>query len=143
MPLEDICALEIRAADDAVLFMWVTVPHLKNAFDVLLAWGFTYKSNLVWVKDRIGTGYWARNKHEHLLIATRGNIPAPLMGTQCASIIEAAVGAHSVKPEDFRAIIDGYYPGVQKLELFARRALPDGWDRWGNEAGVTHPSAAT
>jgi hypothetical protein len=70
------------AADDAVLFLWATAPMLPQALSVMDAWGFAYRSNYVWVKDRIGTGYWNRNAHEHLLIGVRGKIPAPAMGSQ-------------------------------------------------------------
>ncbi len=65
------------AADDCVLFLWATAPMLPQALDVMQAWGFTYRSGCVWAKTRPGTGYWFRNKHEHLLIGTRGKIPAP------------------------------------------------------------------
>ena len=51
----------------------------------MAAWGFTYKTHFVWVKDKIGTGYWNRNKHELLLVGTRGDVPAPAMGTQFES----------------------------------------------------------
>jgi N6-adenosine-specific RNA methylase IME4 len=62
MSLDEICALPVLslASPDAVLFMWTTVPHLRESFDVLVAWGFEYKTNVVWVKDKIGLGYFAR-----------------------------------------------------------------------------------
>jgi N6-adenosine-specific RNA methylase IME4 len=50
---------------------------LAQALDVMATWGFRYQSNFVWDKEVIGTGYWNRNRHEHLLIGTRGSIPAP------------------------------------------------------------------
>lgn len=121
------------AADDCVLFLWVTVPMLRHGLDVLEAWGFEYKSNFNWHKDRIGTGYWNRNRHEHLLIGTRGGIMAPAMGDQFDSSIEAKVGEHSAKPEKFYEIIEAYFPTLPKIELNARVARP-GWARWGYEA---------
>lgn len=121
------------AAPDAVLWLWATVPMLLEAIEVMSAWGFAYKSHLVWNKDRIGTGYWNRNKHELLLIGTRGNIPAPAMGEQCASVIDAAVGEHSAKPMVFYEIIEAYFPSLPKIELNARTAR-EGWVRWGYEA---------
>jgi N6-adenosine-specific RNA methylase IME4 len=99
------------------------------------AWGFAYKSHFVWAKDRIGTGYWNRNKHELLLIGTKGDVPAPAMGTQASSLIEAAVGRHSEKPPAFHEIIEGYFPSLPKIELNARKRRQN-WDGWGNEAGV-------
>jgi N6-adenosine-specific RNA methylase IME4 len=97
----DICALDIAsiAAPDCVLFLWATVPMMPQALDVMKDWGFAYKSQCLWVKNRIGTGYWFRNKHEILLVGTRGHVPAPAMGTQWPSVIESPLGAHSVKPE--------------------------------------------
>lgn len=121
------------AADDCVLFLWATVPMLPEALEVMAAWGFEYKSNFDWRKDRVGTGYWNRNRHEHLLIGTRGRIPAPAMGEQFDSSIEAPVGEHSVKPEIFYEIIEAYFPTLPKIELNARVARP-GWVRWGYEA---------
>ena len=121
------------AADDCVLFLWATVPMLPQALEVMAAWGFAYKSNFDWRKDQIGTGYWNRNRHEHLLIGTRGKIPAPAMGEQFDSSIEAPVGEHSAKPEVFYQIIEAYFPTLPKIELNARVARP-GWVRWGYEA---------
>src|SRR5215813_3637653 len=73
MSLDEIRALPILslASPDAALFMWTTVPHLRESFQVLDAWGFEYKTNIVWVKDKIGLGYFVRNQHELLLVATR------------------------------------------------------------------------
>ncbi len=121
------------AAEDCVLFLRATAPMLLQALSVVSSWGFAYKTHFVWAKDRIGTGYWCRNKHELLLIATRGRIPAPAMGTQADSLIEAPVGEHSEKPHEFHEIIERYFPSLPKIELNARRARP-GWDLWGNEA---------
>ena len=83
------------AADDCVLFLWATVPMLPQALRVMAAWGFEYKTNFIWAKDRIGTGYWNRNKHEHLLVGVRGKPPAPAPGTQWESVLHAPVGRHS------------------------------------------------
>ncbi len=135
MTLDKIEALQIPAADDCVLFLWATVPMLPEALAVMGAWGFTYKSQIVWVKDRIGTGYWARNKHELLLIGTKGSIPAPVPGTQPESAILAPVGRHSEKPEVFHELIERLFPNIPKLEMFSRRARP-GWDSWGAEADL-------
>jgi N6-adenosine-specific RNA methylase IME4 len=133
MAVDDICALTVPAADDCVVFLWATVPMLPEALRVLDAWGFSYRSHFVWLKDRIGTGYWNRNQHELLLIGTRGDIPAPAPGEQFASVIEATVGAHSAKPAAFAEMIEEMFPHAALLEMFAR-APRLGWDSWGNEA---------
>lgn len=129
----EICELEVPAADDCVLFLWATMPMLKDALAVMEAWGFQYKSGYVWVKDRVGTGYWARNKHELLLIGTRGSIPAPASGEQFDSVVVAAVSRHSEKPALFAEMIEQMFPNASLLEMFARSKRA-GWDVWGNQA---------
>lgn len=132
---EQICERPVAdiAADDCVLFLWATVPMLPDALCVMDAWDFKYKSHCVWAKDRIGTGYWFRNQHEILLVGTRGNVPAPAMGTQIESLVDAPVGRHSEKPDQFYELIERYFPNLPKIELNARAARP-GWDAWGYEA---------
>lgn len=127
--------VESISADDAVLFLWATVPMLPQALEVMMAWGFDYKSHVVWVKDRVGTGYWFLNKHEMLLVGTRGKIPAPAQGTQWASVVEAPRGKHSEKPAVVYDLIEAYFPNLPKIELNARKARK-GWDSWGLEAPV-------
>jgi N6-adenosine-specific RNA methylase IME4 len=108
---------------------------LPQAIEVMEAWGFIYKTCAVWSKDRIGTGYWFRNKHEILLVGTRGHVPAPAMGTQWSSLIPAPVGRHSEKPEAFCEMIESYFPTLPKIELHARGVVQrPGWDVWGLEA---------
>jgi N6-adenosine-specific RNA methylase IME4 len=121
------------AADDSVLFLWGTVPMLPQAFMVMGAWGFDYRSHFCWIKDRIGTGYWSRNNHELLLVGTRGKIPAPDPTTLSASAFEAPRGEHSAKPECVLEMIERWFPTLPKIELNARKARP-GWVAWGNEA---------
>jgi N6-adenosine-specific RNA methylase IME4 len=101
MSLSEICKLPIAdlATPDAVLFLWTTAPHLHEAFEVLVAWGFQYVSNFVWVKDKFGLGYWVRNKHELVLIARRGDMPAPAPACRSPSVIQAHAREHSRKPD--------------------------------------------
>lgn len=133
MSMAQLYSLNIPAADDCVMFLWATVPMLPEAIDLMDEWGFIYKSHIMWVKDRIGTGYWTRNKHELLLIGTRGNVPAPAMGMQPPSVIELPLGRHSEKPSFFADMISTMYPTTPKLEMFARVGRV-GWDVIGNEA---------
>ena len=139
---DDICARDVGsiAADDCVLFLWATAPMLLDAIRVMEAWGFGYKTNVVWVKERMGdaggTGYWFLNDHEHLLVGTRGNAVAPAMGTQYRSVITARVGEHSEKPEIFLEMVEDYFPNLPKIELNRRGAARPGWDAWGLEATV-------
>lgn len=131
MTTADIADLRVPAAPNCVLFLWATVPMLPDAMVVLSSWGFTYKSHFVWVKESPGTGYWARNQHELLLIGTRGDVPSPL--SPWVSAVTAPRTMHSVKPEAFHQMIEAYFPTVPKLEMFARQRRP-GWTVWGLEA---------
>jgi N6-adenosine-specific RNA methylase IME4 len=135
---ELICRMDIPAADDCVLFLWATVPMLPSALMVMSAWGFEYKSHLIWKKNKEGTGYWNRNQHELLLVGTRGEVPAPAPGDQPASVIEAPVGRHSEKPAVFRKLIENMFPSLPRVELFARDKAA-GWEYWGNEVEVDCP----
>jgi N6-adenosine-specific RNA methylase IME4 len=136
--IEDICALPVSsiAAEDCVLFMWKTVPQLPAGLRVMERWGFKYVSGFVWVKNRQGLGFWARNNVEHLLIGTRGNIPAPAPGTQWkgGNIIFADVRGHSRKPDEAMEMIESYFPSLPKIELHRRGPARPGWDCWGAEA---------
>ena len=133
MSIEEIAALDIPAADDAALFLWATAPMLPQALEVMARWGFSYRSQLVWVKDRAGTGFWVRNRHEILLLGARGDIPVPAPSTRPESVIAAPAGRHSEKPSEAYALIERMYPELPKIELFARAKRED-WDAWGNEA---------
>lgn len=138
MTLEEICALPVAdlATDDAILYMWATAPKLAECFEVLEAWGFEYRTNMVWDKEVIGMGYHARNQHEILLIAKRGQLPPPQAGTQPSSVYREKRGEHSAKPVFFYEMIEGAYPQLPKIELFSRSAR-DGWEVWGNQSGVS------
>jgi N6-adenosine-specific RNA methylase IME4 len=120
------------AAAHSVLYLWLTIQHLAIAIDVMRAWGFTYKSHVIWRKPSMGLGRWVRSRHEILLIGTHGSPPAPAPGTQWESVIDADRGAHSEKPATFYGIVEAHYPSMPKIELNARRRRP-GWDPWGLE----------
>lgn len=142
MTLEDLTALPVDeiAGENCALFLWSFPTHLPQALELMAAWGFGYRTKCVWYKTRggggvyMGTGFWFRDCGEDLLLGIRGDMPAPLPGTQAMSMQAAPVGRHSEKPELFRHMIDGYFPGLRKIELFARAPAP-GWDAWGNEVG--------
>lgn len=137
MTLEEICALPVGdlATDDAILYLWATAPKLEECFDVIKAWGFEYRTNMVWDKEKIGMGYHARNQHELLLICKRGKIPPPEAGTQASSVYREARTTHSAKPHFFYEMIEGFYPQLPKIELFCRTPR-NGWAVWGNQSGA-------
>lgn len=119
-------------APDCVAYLWATNPLLDEALKVASAWGLTYKTNHVWVKQLQGMGYWTRGRHELLLVCTRGNPVPPEENLRPDSVIVADRGAHSVKPDAVYTMLDRCYPTVPKLELFARQTR-EGWASWGNE----------
>jgi N6-adenosine-specific RNA methylase IME4 len=134
MALADICALDVAslAAVDAVLFLWATNPKLEEALSGIRAWGFSYRTNAAWVKPQMGMGYYFRQQHELLLVATRGTPKTPLPANRPRSVMSAPRQAHSKKPEIARELIERMYPDARRLEMFAREQRP-GWDVWGNE----------
>lgn len=142
MPLEDICALPeqlgIKFADNAVLFLWVTNPFLVKALEVVRAWGFEYKTNIVWVKTdlkRPGAGHYIRGRHELLYICTRGTMtPLVDVSPPIGSVIQAPLQEHSRKPDEVYSIIERLYPGCSYVEFFAIRPR-DGWQQYGDIEG--------
>jgi N6-adenosine-specific RNA methylase IME4/ParB-like chromosome segregation protein Spo0J len=134
MPLDEIAAMRVPAAEDAVLYLWAVPSMLPEALAVMRAWGFEYRGELIWVKDKIGLGHWYRNQHEPLLIGVRGNFKPPAPNRRFASVIHARRRRHSAKPEQFYELLEHAYPGASKLELFRRGAARPGWMIWGNQA---------
>ena len=95
---------------DCVLFLWTTSPHLCEALVAIDECGFQYKIQykryMVWVKHATGMGYYARQSHEHLLIAPHGNPETPEPSNRLDSVIEALRRQHSVKPASARETIE-------------------------------------
>lgn len=136
MSLEEIAALKVHelATPDAILYLWCPAPKLEEAFVVIGAWGFTYRTGMVWDKETIGPGYWARIQHEHLLIATRGEMPTPAPEVRPPSVLRCSRGEHSEKPQLFADVIQRAFPDLPRIELFARGAARPGWAVFGNQA---------
>ncbi len=116
---------------DAILFLWVTVPHLESGIDLMNSWGFKYKTTIIWDKERFGMGFWFRIQTEFLLIGIKGNIKP--FRAQIRNIHAEKSLKHSRKPAYFRKIIEmlGYN---DKLEMYARSGNREGWDLFGNQA---------
>ena len=135
MPIDAICELPIRemAATDSVLFLWATAPLLKEAVQVIEAWGFTYKAQFVWDKVKGFNGHYNDVRHELLLVATRGSF-VPSVEKLDPSVIQEKRTKHSKKPDRFYELIERLYPlgDDTHVELFARRSR-DGWASWGNQ----------
>lgn len=135
MEAEEIYSLPVQdiVSDDAIIFLWVTTPMLKKGLQVLEAWGFEYRTSMVWVKPSIGPGQWVRQRHEILLIGVRGSIPTPKDEDKHDSVLEAPRGRHSEKPDCVYDIIERMYPKLERIELFSRNKR-EGWEAWGNQA---------
>ena len=133
MELNEIKKMKVPKGDNSVLFLWCTSPKLfPEGMEVMKAWGFTYKTSMVWVKDKIGMGYYARNRHELLLIGTKGKPGVPEPSNRPDSVMEYPRTQHSKKPKEVYELIEKMYPNRKYLELFARNER-DNWKSWGNE----------
>lgn len=132
LTVDELCALPIAnlAADDAHLHLWTTNGFLFDAPRIFAAWGFEFRSALVWVKPQMGIGNYWRNSHEYLLTAIRGNAKR-FNDHSLMSWLECDRAAHSAKPEQVRAMLQRASAGPY-LELFGRRPA-DGWTVWGNQ----------
>lgn len=136
MSIDELCSLPVKeiSEDNAVLFMWVTSPLLEECFRVIRSWGFEYKTSFVWDKVRHNMGHYNSARHEFLLICVRGSC-TPDNPKLIDSVQTIERTEHSVKPEEFREIIDTLYTHGKRIELFARRPV-DGWEVWGNEPTI-------
>jgi len=136
MPTDDLCEIGVAeiSAENSVCFMWTTNPLFKDGIRVLESWGFEYKTNIVWIKDRHTAGFYVFGQHEILLIGVRGSLLPT--GEKPKSIIKGANLIHSKKPKETYRIIEKMYPGALDktfyCELFCRETEP-GWKGWGNE----------
>lgn len=140
MSKTEICNLPVNkiADDDAILFIWVTMPKLDEVFEVIKAWGFTFKTcGFTWVKknkksDSLfwGMGRWTRANAEICLIATKGKPKRESAGVH--SVIISPIEEHSKKPAEVRDRIVELCGDQPRIELFARQST-EGWDVWGNE----------
>ena len=121
-----------KFADNCILFLWATAPKLNEALELIKAWEFTYKTNLIWDKVKMGLGWHCRNQHELLLIAEKGAMPLPSPASRPKSIINAPRTKHSQKPRKIYRLIERAYPGYQYLELFGLKNNRKHWVTWGN-----------
>ena len=142
MPFEDIKALPVAqiVAPVAHLYVWVPNALLPEGLSVLAAWGFAYKSNIVWHKirkdggpDGRGVGFYFRNVTELLLFGVRGKNARTLApGRRQVNYLATRKREHSRKPDEQYDIIEACSRGPY-LELFAR-GRREGWAAWGFQA---------
>lgn len=151
MELADICAMPVAelAADTAHLYLWVPNALLAEGLAVMQAWGFEYKTNIIWEKvrkdggpDGRGVGFYFRNVTEIVLFGVRGKNARTLQpGRSQVNLIRSRKREHSRKPDEMYDIIEACSPGPF-LELFARNTRP-GWTGWGNQAEDYSPTWQT
>jgi N6-adenosine-specific RNA methylase IME4 len=141
MSFAEITSLPVasHALPQSHLYMWCPNALLLEGLQIMKAWGFTYKTNIVWYKvrkdggpDGRGVGFYFRNVTELLLFGSRGKLRTLKPGRTQTNIIVSRKQEHSWKPEDAYRIIEACSPGPY-LELFARQRRT-GWEWWGNQA---------
>lgn len=142
MGVEEICAMPVSEIAEAAahLYLWVPNALLPEGLRVLDAWGFSYKSNIVWHKirkdggsDGRGVGFYFRNVTELILFGVRGRNARTLApGRRQVNYVSSRKREHSRKPDEQYAIIEACSPGPY-VELFAR-GTRKGWSYWGDEA---------
>ena len=140
MTVQEIMALPVaaHARTPSHLYLWVPNALLREGLEVMNAWGFTYKTNLVWYKirkdggpDGRGVGFYFRNVTELLLFGVKGTLRTAQPGRTQVNMIASRKREHSRKPDEAYRIIRTCSPGPY-LELFAREKVK-GWVTWGDE----------
>ncbi len=148
--LEDIKHIPVaRAAEDnAHLYLWVPNALLAEGLSVMEAWGFTYKTNIIWEKirkdggpDGRGVGFYFRNVTEIILFGIRGRMRTLQPGRSQVNIIRTRKREHSRKPDEQYPLIESCSPGPY-LEMFGRGGR-DNWVTWGNQADDYQPNWPT
>ena len=125
MPIQDICA------DNCLLFMWVTSPHLAQGIELGQSWGFEYRTVVfVWDKMVHNPGQYTLSNCELCLLFKKGKIPSPRGARNVQQLVRSPRREHSRKPDEVRNNIVKMFPTQKKIELFAREKV-DGWDFWG------------
>jgi N6-adenosine-specific RNA methylase IME4 len=142
MPIAQICALDVRslAHDDAILWLWTTNAHMREAFAVLDAWNFEPKTILTWVKNKMGLGDWLRGQTEHCLMAVRGKPTVEL--TDQTTAFHAPAREHSRKPTEFYQFVEQLCPAPRYADLFSRYRHNERWDCHGDDVPNISSAAA-
>ncbi|MGH7163526.1 MAG: MT-A70 family methyltransferase, partial [Planctomycetota bacterium] len=124
--------------------LWVPNALLRNGLDLMEAWGYDYKENLVWYKvrrdggpDGRGVGFYFRNVTELVLFGVKGGIRTKAPGRRQVNLIATRKREHSRKPDELYDVVESCSPGPY-LELFARGRRA-GWTQWGDEVGAEIP----
>ena len=149
MPLPEICALPVSdwAEPNAHLWLWTTNAFMREAYQVVDAWGFTPKTILTWGKVKkddptspsMKVGHYLRGATEHAILAVRGRTPKPVKAVPTL-LLTPRIQRHSQKPDEFYDVVESVSPGPY-LEMFSRKSH-DGWDAWGDQTGTLDETPA-
>lgn len=136
--------VQVATTENAHLYLWVPNALLAEGLEVMKAWGFTYKTNIVWHKirkdggpDGRGVGFYFRNTTELILFGVKGNMRTLPQGRTQVNILKTRKREHSRKPDEQYELIEACSPGPY-LELFARGTRKN-WYAWGNESEKYRP----
>lgn len=152
LSLDEIKSIPVTCAldDKAHLYLWVPNALLAEGMAVMAAWGFQYKTNLVWLKvrrdggpDGRGVGFYFRNTTEIVLFGVHGKMRTLAPGRRQVNVLRTRKREHSRKPDEQYELIEACSPGPY-LELFAR-GNREGWHAWGNQSEeyqITWPTYA-
>lgn len=141
MSFDEIAALPVadHAKEKSHLYLWCPNALIREGLEIMEAWGFTYKTNMVWYKvrkdggpDGRGVGFYFRNVTELILFGIKGRLRTHQPGRTQVNVIVTRKQEHSRKPDELYSIIEACSPGPY-LELFARKKV-DGWTSWGDQA---------
>ena len=125
--------MEIPAKEDAVLLMWSSSPFLEKSLQIMNAWGFKYRTNMIWDKEFITADQWLYGQHEILLIGIKGKFSLPTEYVNIPSVYRKKQDKRSVKPTYFYEQIERIFPDEKYLALFANKKHSELWDTWGNQ----------
>lgn len=137
VPVAEMARWDIAAisAENCLLFMWSSSPHLEQAIALGKAWGFQWATvAFVWDKQSVNPGHYTMSQCELCLVFKRGKIPQPRGARNVRQFVQSKRTRHSEKPDVVREQIAAMFPRQRKIELFARKQSP-GWDVWGLEIG--------
>jgi N6-adenosine-specific RNA methylase IME4 len=135
MAIADMKALPIASimhADSILWWQWTTNHHMREAYEILDAWGFELKTILTWAKDKMECGDWLRGQTEHCIMAVRGKPVVQL--TNQTTLLHAPARGHSQKPVEFYNLVESLCPAPRYADLFSRYCHNDKWDCHGDEA---------
>jgi N6-adenosine-specific RNA methylase IME4 len=137
---QQICSIEVPTTDDAYLFLWCTASTIDEALEVTKAWGFTYKTTMVWVKTVTPPifGYYVRIGHELMIVSIKGKPKRPSSKAMFPSVLfypRMTGGSAGAKPDLFYEMMDENMLPGKRIDMFGRKSRK-GWDIFNNEASV-------